>query len=246
MIWQRCNGEQQIQALTGTIYRLAESQEQIATRRYVDSLQEQAVLEELLESSKPEYEDYSHLDYLLRSPFRYPPLEHGSRFGRPHEMSLFYGAESLHTTLTEVAYYRFIFFQDIEQPPHPLLTSEHTTFSVSYFTNNGIKLQSTPFDQFEPQLRNPTHYADTQQLGSDMREAGVEAFEYLSARDTDRGICIGLFTPAALIDRKPEGMTTWLCEVDSQSISFKRPGKPEIILFSLSQFIVNGMLPRPA
>lgn len=246
MIWQRCDGERQIQAISGTLYRLAESQEQIATRRYVDSLQEQAVLEELLESSKPVYDDYAHLDYLMRSPFRYPPLDYGSRFGRPHEMSLFYGAKAVQTTLAEVAYYRFIFFQDIADHPKDLLTSEHTIFSVGYDTAKGVRLQTVPFSQFEHQLRSPTHYSDTQQLGSDMREAGVEAFEYLSARDLNKGICIGLFTPAAFSGTKPANMSTWFCEVGNHLVSFKQFGQPDIIEFELNQFVINGKLPIPA
>lgn len=246
MIWQSCKGQQQIQTISGTLYRLAESQEQIATRRYVDSLQEQATLEELLESSKPVYDNYSHLDYLLRSPFRYPPLEHGSRFGRPHEMSLFYGAETVSTTLSEVAYYRFVFFQDIKDHPKPLLTSEHTIFSVDYSTDNGIELHKAPFDQFMNQLRHPYDYRDTQQLGSDMRNAGVEAFQYVSARDVNKGICVGLFTPAAFIDSKPVSYSAWQCEVGKTTVAFKETGKRSVTTFNITQFQVNGTLPKPA
>jgi hypothetical protein len=53
---------------------MVESQEQIATRGYVDTLAEQSVLEELLEESKPAYPDKTtDLHYLLKTPFRYPP-----------------------------------------------------------------------------------------------------------------------------------------------------------------------------
>lgn len=246
MIWKSCNGQQQIQTITGTLYRLAESQEQIATRRYVDSLQEQAVLEELLESSKPDYEEYSHLDYLLRSPFRYPPLEHGSRFGRPHEMSLFYGAESVQTTLAEVAYYRFIFYQDIGEHPEALLTSEHTIFTVNYATDKGIELHLPPFAQFEEELRHPSNYSATQQLGREMREAKVEAFRYLSARDINNGVCVGLFTPAAFVNTKPVGSNAWQCEVGEDAVAFKQLGQTNVTVFYITQFQVEGILPRPA
>ncbi|MCD8512620.1 MAG: hypothetical protein LRY63_03860 [Nitrincola sp.] len=80
-LWQICNGEQFITYLEGEMYRMVESQEQVATMSYVDSLQEQAVLETLLESAKPSYPDAiisasmgSELHYLLKTPFRYPPL----------------------------------------------------------------------------------------------------------------------------------------------------------------------------
>lgn len=246
MIWQRCKGEQHINAISGTLYRLAESQEQIATRRYVDSLQEQAVLEELIEASKPDYNDFQQHDYLLRSPFRYPPLEHGSRFGRPHEMSVFYGAESVQTTLAEVGYYRFIFFQDITHHPKDLLTSEHTIFSVKYSTVSGIQLHMSPFSQFEETLRHASNYAETQQLGSDMREAGVEAFQYLSARDTNKGICVGLFTAAAFTSLKPLSYSAWQCEVGDKTVAFKQLGQTNVVVFDITQFQVNGVVPIPA
>ena len=83
MIWESCKGAQQIRHVVGTVYRLVESQEQIATLGYVDTLEEQTLLEEMLETTKPPYpfttEDFH---YLLKTPFRYPPLKWGSRFGR--------------------------------------------------------------------------------------------------------------------------------------------------------------------
>lgn len=246
MIWASCNGVQHIQQIEGRLYRLAESQEQIATRRYVDSLQEQAVLEELLESSKPVYNDYSYLDYLLRSPFRYPPLEHGSRFGRSHEMSLFYGAESISTTLAEVAYYRFLFFQNISSHPKSLLPSEHTIFYVNYSTELGVRLQNAPFNQYSRLLRDPADYSKTQQLGSDMRNAGVLGFQYESARDAERGICIGLFSPEPIESLKPIDQTSWLCEVGSDSVAFKQSHDSQVIIFGIAQFQINGKLPKPA
>lgn len=57
---------------------MVESQEQVATLQLVDTLEEQALLEELLESSKPPVPaDAEPLHYLLKTPFRYPPLRWG-------------------------------------------------------------------------------------------------------------------------------------------------------------------------
>ena len=53
-IWSRCQGERHIRPIEGVLFRLVESQEQVATIGYVDTLEEQAVLEELLETSKPD------------------------------------------------------------------------------------------------------------------------------------------------------------------------------------------------
>lgn len=89
-LWQFCSGYSFITPLSGTLYRLVESQEQIATRQLVDTLEEQALLEEMLETVKPSYPGrLDHLHYLLKTPFRYPPLKWGSRFGRTFEPSIF-------------------------------------------------------------------------------------------------------------------------------------------------------------
>ena len=107
MVWDACNGAQQIGSLKGTLYRLVESQEQVATLGYVDTLDEQALLEEMLESTKPVYrEGLMTYHYLLSTPFRYPPLKWGSRFGAVHEPSIFYGGSTVDVTLAESAYYR--------------------------------------------------------------------------------------------------------------------------------------------
>ncbi|MGY3822375.1 hypothetical protein [Acinetobacter haemolyticus] len=75
-LWQSCEGNKQVSPLSGTLYRLVESQEQIATRQLVDTLEEQALLEDMLELVKPPYPPKSeHLHYLFKTPFRYPPLK---------------------------------------------------------------------------------------------------------------------------------------------------------------------------
>ena len=73
------------------------------------------MVEELLEQSKPVQSDgLSQRHYLIKTPFRYPPLRHGSRFGAPWEPSIFYGATKKQTVLAEVAFYRFLFLADVE------------------------------------------------------------------------------------------------------------------------------------
>ena len=81
MIWTTCQGQNHIGQLSGSLYRLVESQEQVATMGYVDTLYEQVLLEELLESVKPPYPDgLQGYHYLLTTPFRYPPLLMGVAF----------------------------------------------------------------------------------------------------------------------------------------------------------------------
>lgn len=248
MIWEDCKGELQIGTIAGTAYRLVESQEQIATLGYVDTLEEQALLEEMLESIKPPYIFASeNFHYLLKTPFRYPPLRWGSRFGRIHEPGIFYGGSNSHTTLAESAYYRFVFWYSMDATPiKNKIRSEHTLFSVDYASNHGIRLQTTPFDHHRKHLTHPQDYSQTQQVGTAMRNAGVEAFEYFSARDPQQGICIGLFTPQVFVQKQPTTTTQWLCEVSANNVAFKQMDNANVIQFAFDYFAVNGVLPTPA
>ncbi|TAN28032.1 MAG: RES domain-containing protein [Castellaniella sp.] len=248
MIWSQCNGTQAIHTIRGTLHRLVESQQAIATLDYVDTLEEQAVLESLLEGSKPAWPpDSGRHHYLLRTPFRYPPLTWGSRFGHADEPSLLYGGLSTHTTLAEAAYYRFVFFLSMAQPaPKAAIHSQHTLFTTGYRTPQGIQLQFPPFASHAAQLAHRSDYRETQALGTDMRAAGVLAFEYPSARDTKPGLCVGLFSIQALADTKPRTQRAWLCQTSAHDVTFKPENGPEIISFHLADFLLDGILPRPA
>ena len=248
MIWEACEGASHLKQISGTAWRLVESQEQIATLGYVDTLEEQALLEELLDSVKPPYPANSDsYHYLLKTPFRYPPLRWGSRFGRIHEPGIFYAGCNAKTTLAESAFYRFVFWYSIgANPIKNTITSAHTLFCVNYASKSGVRLHSAPFDQFRYQLTHPQDYSATQQLGSEMRAAKVEAFEYQSARDPEQNHCVGLFVPAALAQKKPAEMTQWLCELSATEVAFKQVGQKDIIRFGLDRFLVNGRLPMPA
>ncbi|MBR9805357.1 RES family NAD+ phosphorylase, partial [bacterium] len=113
----------------GTLSRVVESQQRIATLHLVDSLEEQAVLEALIDQAKPPASiDHDKFHYLISSPFRYPPLRHGSRFGSRYEPSLFYGSLSIQCALAECAYYRFVFLEGMSEPIAAPVRSEHSSF----------------------------------------------------------------------------------------------------------------------
>lgn len=248
MIWQACHGENHIRPLSGELFRLVESQQQIATLSYVDTLEEQALLEKMLEQAKPAHtRGGGAYHYLLSTPFRYPPLLWGSRFGGVHEPSLLYGGGSEQTTLAESAYYRFVFWHTMKAaPPKPRIHTEHTLFSVRYKTERGVQLQAEPFKQHQPQLAHPSDYAATQQLGADMRAAGVQAFEYVSARDPGHGLCVALYVPQALAQKHPQRTAQWLCELSADEVAFRQVGERDMTTFAIKDFQVRGRLPMPA
>jgi hypothetical protein len=233
--------------LAGTLLRLVESQEQVATNRLVASLDRQALLEDMLEATKPhKRKGTESLHYLLATPFRYPPLKHGSRFGTRGELSLFYGSLTTQTVLAEAAYYRFVFWQGMATPPAGKFDTQHTLFSAAYRTGQGLRLQAPPFDQHRAELASPSDYQASQALGMAMRTAGIEAFEFVSARDPEAGINIALFTPKAFARKVPVSQETWLCELGGERVRFRAARGRDIHDFPLGVFQVAGRLPWPA
>ncbi|MEY4590386.1 MAG: hypothetical protein RL497_2462 [Pseudomonadota bacterium] len=248
MIWEACNGPECITPVAGILFRLVESQEQVASLSFVDTLEEQALLEDLLEKVKPNYPTgVQDFHYLLKTPFRYPPLKWGSRFGAVHEPSIFYGGTRVDVVLAESAYYRWVFWHSMDAPPiKDNIRSEHTLFSVGYKSAQGIKLQAPPFNQYQQQLTHPKNYTTTQTLGASMRAAGVDVFEYTSARDLKSGTCVGLFNSHSFSQKKPKTTRQWLCELNGQQALFKPLDQGEVMRFSLSDFLYEGQLPWPA
>ncbi|MBU0603388.1 MAG: RES family NAD+ phosphorylase [Gammaproteobacteria bacterium] len=246
-IWLAAQGARHIGPLKGTLLRMIEDQEQIATTRLVGALDKQQVLEDLLDATKPPWRDgTAHLHYLLATPFRYPPLRYGSRFGRRSEPALFYGALSLPTLLAEAAYYRFVFWHGMATPPARPLSTQHSVFEARYATALGVRLQHAPFDAWHASLTDPADYRTTQALGSAMREAGVAAFEYRSARDPARGANVALFSPGALAQPRPGFTEPWLAETSGRTVRYLAHGAQTIHEFPFEQFAVDGRLPQPA
>lgn len=248
MIWDTCHGSAHIGPIQGIAYRLVESQEQVATRSMVDTLDEQSLLEQMLDEVKPPYPPNAEgYHYLLCTPFRYPPLPYGSRFGSRDQPSLFYAAKSATTSLAETAYYRCVYWHSMSEPPPQPIRTEHSLFSVGYETVSGIQLQNPPFNKYQSALTRIDDYHVTQALGKDMREAGVAGFEYVSARDPDQGLCIALFDLAPFVDEAPLSQEIYFCDLSSSDVVFKPKSGREIYRYSMSNFYtVDGTFPRPA
>jgi len=247
-LWAACRETLRIEPLAGELLRMVESQQQVATLSLVDDLAEQALLEELLEQAKPPLPRGSEgLHYLLATPFRYPPLRHGSRFGRRFEPSLFYGARRLPTLLAEAAYYRFVFWTGMERPPPGgRLRTQHSVFRARFRGERSVRLHRPPCERHERMLRDPADYGPTQRLGSALRGAGIDAFEFISARDAEGGRNLALFHPGALVSRRPAGLSPWLCETTAELVGFTSEAAPDLYRFPLAGFLVDGRLPRPA
>ena len=186
------------------------------------------------------------MHYLLATPFRYPPLPYGSRFGSRFEPGLFYAARTPATTLAESAYYRFVFWSGMATPPSQPLHTRHTMFKAEIRTERGLQLQLTPFDEHRAELTDRSLYGATQALGREMRAANIDAFEYVSARDPLEGVNVALFTPRALASHAPSILEEWLCETDGASVTYYSRHGGGFYQFDLDTFTVKGRLPTPA
>ena len=231
----------------GTLKRLVENQQQKVTLALTDTLAEHDVLENLLEASKPAPAAHPRLarfDYLLRAPWRYPPLPWGSRFGRRFEPSLFYGALSRAALFAEAAYYRLVFLEGMETPFGDRVISQFTVFEAMFSTERGLDLSQPPFERHEKVLRHKSAYEPCQELGTVLRDRGVEAILYLSARADGDALNVALFSPDALRSRKHRNPRHGLCETRPSQVSFRLGD--ELFEFPREGFLVNGELPIPA
>jgi len=235
--------------LSARPYRAIESQHLISTRKLVDSDDEQRLLEELIEARKPALPPLAPrpLHYLLTTPFRYPPLPHGSRFGTRLELGIWYGSLELRGVFAETAYYRLLFVEGSKAQLTPL-ELELTIFRIRVKTRLGIDLTAAPFAAHESALSSKESYAASQALGRAMREAGVEAFKYRSARDALSGTNLAVTTPRAFAERRPTDLETWWCRIDEISVDFVRKSHFQrgAMRFLREQFLVRGRLPAPS
>lgn len=249
-IWNNCRGNKHIIPLQQDAWRVVEDQHNSATRKLVDSLEEHDILEDIIEQVKPKLPEKNrnlNLHYLLATPFRYPPLQHGSRFGKVFEPSLWYGSIELITAFAETAYYRILFLTHTTAKLN-MVQTKLSAFPVVIKTNKGIDLSIKPFNKFTKLISSKTNYYHSQALGSVMRAQGVEAFLYYSARDTKQRLNIALFTPMAF--KNPtilqNTITSWDCYATTDYVEFSRHTyQKEYIKFDAEEFMQDHQLPIP-
>lgn len=246
-IWTRCAADCSLRALRLTVHRAVEAQHQVSTRKLVDTAEEQALLEELIDRAKPPDVTRGSVHYLLATPFRYPPLPHGSRFGTRHERGIWYGSESVAAAFAEVAYYRLVFLEGT-RADIGAITTQLTAFTVAARSSRGLDLTAPPFDSHRRKISSRARYTESQALGAAMRDAGVELFRYHSARDPAGGVNVAAFTPAVFGKSKPRDFRTWHCIATRAAVELLKSdyfGR-ETYRFPRSTFLAGGVLPSPA
>ncbi|MDA9556866.1 RES family NAD+ phosphorylase [Vibrio sp.] len=236
-----------------SVARIVETQEESATLGLVNGdFAKQDLLESVLDECKPPYaEGTEEQHYLLSTPFRYPPLKYGSRFGSTSMPSYFYASEKINTVLAECAFYRLAFRADMVIPYEGNTTSEHMTFQIEIKTNNLADLTTIQQSDINDALRSPTNYSLTQDLGKVLiEEWGIEVIRFWSARC--EGINVAVASPAVFVQEAPFDRHYWICTTSNTQVQFKKKNldyqnnRQFPVSFSITEFMIDGQLPNLA
>jgi hypothetical protein len=205
-------------------WRLVEAQHVASTSKLLSDPAEQALLEQMLEDSKPPLPaDAAGLDYLLTTPWRYRPGRGGSRFRAEHDPGVWYGAEDLACAAAEIGYWRCRFIRDsagLERlDPLP-----YTAYRAALATR-AVDLRRPPLAAGAKYWTDPDSYLATQALAGPIREAGIGAIVYASVRDPRRppAWCVALLSLAGFARPRPYPDTqTWFLTATAHSASWQR------------------------
>lgn len=235
-IWTRVALSAEFRRIAGACWRLVEAQHRVSTLKLADTLAEQALLEELIEETKPPVPpECRGLDFLLATPFRYGAIyPNGSRFRRAGRTpGVYYAAESPTTALAEMAFYRLLFFAESPATPWPDDAAEYTAFSAEIATERALDLTCEPLAADAAIWTDPTDYSGCQAFADAARAAEAEAIRYRSVRDPEEGANLALLACRAFARPAPGERQTWrmrlgpsgvqaLCEFPRRAVEFTR------------------------
>jgi len=223
--------------VSARLWRAVEAQHVASTRRLVDNLEEQRLLEDVLESTKPPVPaSAQRLHYLLFTPFRYP-APHASRFRAIQDPGIFYGGASVRTACAELGFWRWRFLQD-SKGLTTLGPAQQTLFEVS-IRARAIDLERAPHSKDAARWRDPHDYSATQAFARSAREKAVSLILYASVRDPQPGRCGAVLHPDAFSSPEPTSPTqTWLLTVTADFAIWHRDR--EAFEFDMRRWIVHG------
>lgn len=214
--WEDAWFEESLQHRQVMVWRGVESQYAPATMRLVDTFEEQDLLEQLLESSKPPIAKDRH--YLLFTPFRYTP-PHAHRFRPAHERGQWYGALNQVAVCAEIAYWRHRFILDSAGLHEEALLTDHTLFQAEV-RGPSLDLMVWPWNQARPQWTHGSDYSSTQALAAEAQRRGVMWLQYESVRAPGEACAVAfvqeaLFEPTQGLDATRQA---WHCKATRHSV----------------------------
>jgi hypothetical protein len=174
----------------------------------------------MLETSKPPLPPQaSGLHYLLAAPFRYVP-QTGSRFRAVNSPGIWYGADDAYCACAEIAYWRQRFLLDSVGLMKQSISTEHSMYEAMV-QGRALDLLSHPWVLAQALWMHPSDYAETQKLGTLVRDSQTEVtwIRYASVRATDH-VCAAVFDPCSLTMVTPDGRyEQWHCHTTAGRVT---------------------------
>jgi hypothetical protein len=221
--------------LRGASWRVVESQSKGVTLKLTDTLDEQLLLEQIIERTKPPVpEDARNLHYLLFTPFRYSPYPVSSRFRRAGlSAGVFYASEHSETAIAETAFYRLLFFFESPDTPWPKNPFDFRAFEARFDAARATDLTKPPLDADRHCWTDPADTSSCLILADTVRAAGIQAIRYESVRDPHKRANLALLEVAVLTPAQRFAEETWIlhfsnsgvraiCESPRRSLAFDR------------------------
>lgn len=208
------------------LWRGVEAQHQVATMRLVDSLQEQHLLEQILEDSKPPLPPEAvGQHYLLATPFRYTS-PHPSRFRPAGQPGIWYGCDEPQTVCAEIAHWRWQHLVEsvglLDAAP---VVTEHTFFQAR-FKGLELDLTAAPWNALRSVWRHPSDYSECHRLAAGVRSGApaIAAIRYESAR-REHSTCSAVLAPRSLSLAPPHRQQTWICKTMANRVMLTHEGE---------------------
>lgn len=250
-IWRSLGGLSNLKHINTDTWRIIEDQSIQPLRNLSETSEGAEVLKKMVDRQKSNsifYGDELEINRLhpfLSNSFKYPLLKNGTRFGKITERNLFYSSLELETAMCEKAFHRFRLLLTTEANVGDESIS-YMAFKSNVATQRGIDLCSNPFIKLRDKISSPVSYEYSQELGECLREEGVHAFISYSARSTNDGKNMNVFTPLAF------GSNNYLekhskilsCYFTKKTIEFSNVNHMEKRnIFNIEDFYVNGEFP---
>lgn len=243
--WTREELLASVVAIETTAWRMVEAQHRVSTMKLADSLEEQYLLEQFLEETKPPLQDgCDRLDYLLFSPFRYSRNNpYASRFRRPMSpQGVFYASASPETAVAEMVFYRLLFFAESPETPLPGNPAEYTAFAVQICARSSIDLTRAPMNVYSSIWTDPQDYSQCHMLADSARAENVQVIGYHSIRDRQHRLNYAILTPEAFSQPTPVAVQSWRIDLRPDGVLAKCEAPNTGISFSRSDFDIDSRM----
>ena len=215
--------------------------------KLVDSVDEQELLEDLIQASKPAPPpECRPLHYLLSTPFRYgAAYPTGSRFRRAGLTDgVFYASETPQTAVAEIAFYRLLFYAESPDRPWPANPAEYTAFSADYATRKAIDLTRGRYVKERARWTTLADYTSCQAFADVARQAGIEVIRYASVRDPGQGMTVALLTGWAFAKPRPTSLQTWHIRLSDAGAHAVCEAPRSRITFGRRTFVADGRISK--